>query len=507
MPAGQVFLVGAGPGDPGLVTRLAEQAIRGAETAVYDHLVHPRILGWIPAHARRIYVGKRRGHQEMPQAEINRILCREAAEGRKVVRIKGGDPYVFGRGAEEAEALADAGIPFRVIPGVTAGIGALAYAGLAVTHRDFASEVAFVTGHDDPDSPDCRIDWSWYARFRGTIVIYMGMTRKTRIAQVLMEHGMNPAMPVALVERGSWPDQKVEAGTLKDLADPDRPWPIRPPGLIMIGETVAMRPKLDWWSQLPMSGRTVLLTRPEDDAAKSEAVFEELGAEVLIAPAIRVGRLDETLELDGALRQIAGYDWIVWTSANGVRFFFERLFELGMDMRALGDARLAAIGPATARALRDHGLNADLVPGSYRSEDLADALADRVAGKRVLLARADRGRNVLQDRLTPVAANVRQVTVYTNADIEKWPAEIEMALRDDRVDWVTLTSSAIARRFAALDRSIRSDVRSKRVKYASISPVTSESAREAGITPTVEAREFTMAGLVQAIVDYERAGN
>ena len=244
MPAGLVYLVGAGPGDPGLVTRHAEAAIRAADTVVYDHLVHRKILDWIPPEARRIYVGKRRGHQEMPQHEINRLLCDEARQGRMVVRLKGGDPYVFGRGAEEAETLAAAGVPFRVIPGVTAGIGALSYAGLAVTHRDHASAVTFVTGHDDPDSPGCRVDWPWFARFSGTVVIYMGMTRRSRIAQVLIEHGKNPATPVALVERGSWPDQIVETATLKELADPARTWNVKAPALIMIGEAVRLRSRL-----------------------------------------------------------------------------------------------------------------------------------------------------------------------------------------------------------------------------------------------------------------------
>lgn len=504
MPAGMVYLVGAGPGDPGLVTRHAEAAIRAADTVVYDHLVHRKILDWIPADARSIYVGKRRGHQEMPQSEINRLLCDEARQGRVVVRLKGGDPYVFGRGAEEAEALFEAGVPFRVIPGVTAGIGALAYAGLAVTHRDHASAVTFVTGHDDPDSPDCRVDWPWFARFSGTVVIYMGMTRRTRIAQVLIEHGKSPATPVALVERGSWPDQKVETGTLEELADPSRAWQVKAPALIMIGEVVRLRPRLDWFSRLPLAGKCLLLTRPEDDARRSESVFENLGAEVLIAPTIRVGPIADRTGLDDALGHLSRYDWIVWTSANGVRLFFDRLFELGLDLRALGHAKFAAIGPATSEALNRYGLNADVVPATFRSEELADALLPHVAGKSVLLARADRGRTVLLDRLVPVASEVRQVAVYTNEDVAEWPEEIDISLREDRVDWVTLTSSAIARRFAALYSGSRPDGNSGRLKFASISPLTSQAAREAGIEPTVEASEFTVEGLLESILEYER---
>ncbi|MBI1322319.1 uroporphyrinogen-III C-methyltransferase [bacterium] len=504
MPVGLVYLVGAGPGDPGLVTRHAEAAIRAADTVVYDHLVHRKILEWIPANARSIYVGKRRGHQEMPQQEINRLLCDEALQGRAVVRLKGGDPYVFGRGAEEAEALAEAGVPFRVIPGVTAGIGALAYAGLAVTHRDHASAVTFVTGHDDPDSPDCRVDWPWFARFSGTVVVYMGMTRRTRIAQVLIENGKSPSTPVALVERGSWPDQKVETGTLKELADSSRAWRVKAPALIMIGEVVRLRPQLDWFSRLPLAGRCILLTRPEDDARRSESVLENLGAEVLIAPTIRVGPIADRSGLDDALGHLASYDWIVWTSANGVRFFFDRLFELGLDLRAVGHAKIAAIGPATSEALKRYGLNADVVPATFRSEDLADALLPHVSGKSVLLARADRGRTVLLDRLEPVASDVRQVAVYTNEDMPEWPVEIEKVLEEDRVDWVTLTSSAISRRFASLYAKLRPAEKSGRLKFASISPITSQAAREAGLEPTVEANQFTMEGLLDAILAYER---
>jgi uroporphyrinogen III methyltransferase/synthase len=503
MPVGQVFLVGAGPGDPGLMTLLAQSALRNAQTVVYDQLVHRRILDWIPADAHRIFVGKRRGHHEMPQNEINAVLCLEALKGRTVVRLKGGDPYVFGRGAEEAEALFSAGIPFRVIPGVTAGIGALAYAGFPVTHREHASAVTFVTRHDDPDSPSCRVDWAWYAKFRGTIVIYMGMTRRARIAQILIQNGMDSETPVALVERGSWSDQRVETGTLHQLEDTKHSWSVNAPALIMIGDVVRLRPKLDWWSRLPLSGRKVLITRPEEDSRTTEMKFESLGADVFVAPAIRVGRIEDRTGLDDALNSLHRFDWIVWTSSNGVRFFFERLFELGLDLRALGHVKLAVIGPATADALKQFGLKADIVPDAYRSEELADALVPIVSGKRVLLARANRGRTVLMDRLSPVANEVRQVAVYSNDDADHWPEEIEKLLKLDRIDWVTLTSSAIARRFAALYASSHPDSESKRIKFASISPVTSAAAREAGIEPTVEAKSFIIEGLIEAILEFE----
>jgi uroporphyrinogen III methyltransferase/synthase len=507
MTAGMVYLVGAGPGDPGLVTCRGLDAIRSAETIVYDHLVHRRLLDAASPTAKLVFVGKKRGHQEMPQEDINRLLCEEAESGRIVVRLKGGDPFVFGRGAEEAEALHAAGIPFRVVPGVTAGVGALAYAGLPVTHRDHASAVVFVTGHDDPDSLTCRVDWSWYARFQGTIVIYMGMTRRARIASVLIEHGMNPRTLVAMVERGAWTDQKSVETTLEELSDPTKQWPIKPPGLIMIGESVRLRPVLDWWSRLPLSGRTVVLTRPEDDARSTEIALEDLGARVLVAPTITVGPIEDAAALDDAIKTLERYDWLVFTSANGVRYFFERLFALGYDLRRVGHAKLAAIGPATAKALRKLALNADVVPNSYRSEDLAEALVPLVRGKRVLLARADRGRTVLKDELEGIAAEVTQIPVYRNADADGLPAEVLAALEADKVDWVTLTSSAIARRFEALRPRSDSGDCVRRLKFASISPVTSQAAREAGIEPTVEAEDYTINGVIQAIADFERRTN
>ena len=504
MSQGMVYLVGAGPGDPGLITRLGEQAIRRAQVLVYDHLVHPRLVAQAPPGAKRIYVGKSRGHHEMPQDEINRTLCREAKAGHVVVRLKGGDPFVFGRGAEEAESLHAEGIPFRVVPGVTAGIGALAYAGLPVTHRDYASSVVFVTGHDHPDDPTCRADWPHLARFSGTIVIYMGVTRLPRIAQVLIQHGKNPQTPVALVQRGSWPGQQVVVKSLSEVADSEGRLGVSPPALVMIGDVVAARPALDWWSRLPLAGRTVLITRPEEDAARSVEALEELGAEVLVAPTITVRPADDPTELDQALGRLRDFDWVVFTSSHGVRFFMERIFQIGKDLRLLGHARLAAIGPMTAQTLRSYGLVADLVPSQFRSEELAAELAVQVKGQRVLLARADRGRTLLKDELQDVAAEVVQASVYHNADAEDFPPEVLDRLRQGEVDWVTLTSSAIARRFAAMLPADFPPQMLHRTKFASISPVTSQAAHEVGIKPSAEAREFTFEGVIRAIADHEQ---
>lgn len=501
MNQGMVYLVGAGPGDPGLITRLGESAIRRAQVLVYDHLVHPRLIAMAPPKAKRIYVGKVRGRHELSQGEINALLCREALAGQVIVRLKGGDPYVFGRGAEEAEVLFKEGIPFRVIPGVTAGIGALAYAGFPVTHRDYASSVVFVTGHDQPDSSECGVDWPLLARFDGTIVIYMGVTRLRQIAQMLLREGKPLTTPVAIVRRGSWPGQIVKVSTLEEVAENETN--VRPPALVVIGDVVKLRPALDWWSRLPLAGKRVLITRPEEDAARSVDSLEELGAEVIVAPTITVRPADDPRALDVALARISDFDWVVFTSSHGVRFFMDRIFQTGRDLRVFGRARLAAIGPMTAQTLRSFGLVADLVPEKYRSEELATELTGRVRGQKVLLARADRGRTLLKDELQGIAAEVVQVPVYHNADAMELPAEALEAIKQGQVDWVTLTSSAIARRFAAmLPPDLNSDDL-KKVKFASISPVTTQAAQEAGLVVMVEAESFTFDGLIQAIAKYE----
>ncbi|MFM7129363.1 MAG: uroporphyrinogen-III C-methyltransferase [bacterium] len=505
MPAGKVYLIGAGPGDPELLTLRGAEILKQAEVVVYDALVSPRLLDLCPKSAELIFVGKRRGHQEMPQAEINRLLVAHARKGQCVVRLKGGDPYIFGRGAEEAEALAAEGLEFRVVPGVTAGIGAAAYAGIPITHRDYASAAIFVTGHDDPDSDSCRIDWPWMARFRGTIAIYMGVTRLVRIAQVLLEHGRAGDTPVALVRLGTLPGQQVNTMTLADVAG-HQPGTllIEPPALVVIGEVVAARGPLDWYSRLPLAGRTVVVARAEGDAPATIRQLEELGARVLAAPAILVGPIGDKSQLEKAIEALERFDWLVFTSVNGVKYFFERLFELGHDMRALGRLKIAAIGPATAARLREMGLVADLVPDKYRSEELAEALAARVGGKRVLLARADRGRTLLKDELEAVAAEVVQVPVYTNADAENLPNDVLNEIRNANVDWVMLTSSAMAKRFAFLLPADLSAESRQRIKFASISPVTSAAAREAGLQIATEAMEYTIQGLIDAMIAFEK---
>lgn len=498
-----VTLVGAGPGDPGLITRAGAEALARAEVVVHDHLVHPRLLDLAPAGALRIFAGKRGGRLSIGQAEINDQLVEHARRGRRVVRLKGGDPYIFGRGAEEAEWLRRHGIPFRIIPGVTAAVGVTAYAGLPITHRADASAVAFVTGHNDPEAADNRVDWPALARFPGTLVVYMGVTHLRAVCRVLIQLGKAPETPAAMVMAGTLAAQRTVDATLADLADRVEAAGLKPPALLIVGDVVRHRRDLDWFERLPLFGRRVLVTRPSGEADDSASSLEALGAEVLLAPTIAIRPLEDFGAVDSAIDRLATFDWLVFTSANGVRAFLDRLEALGRDLRALGQIHLAAIGPATATALRDYHLRADLVPESYRSEALAEALRSRVEGCRVLLARADRGRTVLKDELQAIA-DVEQVAVYRNVDAESLPEGVDDRLRDGTVDWITATSSAMVERLhGLLPPEARARV-GREVKLASLSPVTSAAARRLGWEIATEASVYTWDGLVAALVAHAR---
>ncbi len=494
---GVVYLVGAGPGDPQLLTLRGLEVLKRAEVVVYDHLASPRLLAFAPPEAIRIAAGKSIGHKTMSQEAINAALAEHATLGRRVVRLKGGDPYVFGRGGEEAEHLHDLGIPFQVVPGVTSGLGATAYAGIAVTHRESASAVAFITGHDDPNNVG-RLDWPALARFPGTLVIYMGVTRLRHLCETLIAGGRSADTPAAMVASGTLPNQKTVEATLATLPDQALAEKVGFPALLVVGDVVARRARLGWFESLPLFGQRVVVTRPVESADDSARRLESLGAEVLVAPTVEIRPTLDPRALDHAIDRLGSFDWLVFTSGNGVRHFLDRLLARGRDLRSLGSIQLAAIGPATAEALARYHLKADLVPDSFRSEALAEALRDRVQGRRVLLARADRGRTILLDELSQVA-EVEQVAAYQNADAEAIPPEILQRIEAGSVDWITLTSSAIAERFHAL---LSTEARAKvgpTIRVATISPVTSATVAGLGWPVAAEATTYTWGGVVEAI--------
>lgn len=495
---GRVFLVGAGPGDPDLVTLRGAALLAQADVVLFDYLVNPSVMRYARSDARQICLGKHGSGRMLSQEEVNQEMIVAARAGNMVVRLKGGDPAVFGRGAEEAEALVDAGIPFEVVPGVTAALAAGSYAGIPVTHRKMASAVAFVTGHES-DHKDSRLNLAPLASFPGTLVFYMGVTTVREWTEALIAAGKPADTPVAVVRRCSWPDQVTLQATLGTLADEMQKRRMRPPVVVIVGEVVNLASRLNWFEKRPLFGQRIVVTRPRHQAHVLDSLLTEQGAEVLMQPAIEIEPPPSWEPVDRAIEQLGRYDWIVFSSANGVNYFLERLLQKA-DLRRLGNARLAAVGPGTAEALAAYHLKADLVPDEYRAESLAAALAEPARqGKSFLLIRASRGREVLAEELRGAGGTVEQVVCYLSRDVTQPEEELAAALSAGEIDWMTVTSSAIARSLHALfGDSLR------KTRLASISPVTSATLRELGLEPAAEATVYTMQGVCDAIVRASR---
>lgn len=494
---GRVYLVGGGPGDPGLITLRGVECLRRADVVVYDYLVNPRVLRHARRDAELVCLGRHGHGRVMNQDEINALLVGRSLAGKTVVRLKGGDPAIFGHLGDEAAALAAAGVPFEVVPGVTAASAAASYAGVPLTHRDSASAVAFVAGHQRCDAEANGLDAAALAAFPGTLVIYMGVTTAATWTRELIAAGKKPETPAAIVRRASLPDQERWFCRLDEVAARLSTGHIRPPVLVIVGEVARADATLEWITHRPLFGKTVLVTRAVDQADELYAALAELGANVLVQPAIEILPVEGFGELDRAIARLGEFEWLVFSSANGVRFFFERLLASG-DLRRLFLVKLAAIGPGTAEALAEYHLRPDLVPGEYRAEALAEELAPHAAGTRVLLVRASRGREVLAEQLSAAGATVEQVVAYRSVDVAQADAEIVDAIDADRVDWITVTSSAIARSLVKMLGE-----RLRKSKLATISPLTTEALRELGYEAAAEALKYTMAGIVSAIVNAE----
>jgi uroporphyrinogen III methyltransferase/synthase len=492
---GVVYLVGAGPGDPGLMTARSLALIASADAVFYDRLIPPGALAGARGDAELVYVGKQPGVPSVPQEEIGARLVAAAQDGKSVVRLKGGDPFVFGRGGEEGEALRAAGVEFEVVPGVTAGVAATAYAGIPVTHRDDASAVAFVTGHEDPEKDESALDWEALARFPGTLVFYMGVKRLAENATALVEGGRDPEQPAAAIERGTWPGQRTVVATLGSIAAAVASEGIGAPALVVIGPVAARREDLAWLERRPLHGRRVVVTRARAQASGLAATLRDLGAEVVELPAIRIEPRLESEEVHRAVKSIRDYALICLTSPNGVRLLFEALAEAGLDARALAGATVAAIGPGTRRALAGLGIAADVVPERFVAEALVEALAKvEVEGKRVLVARATEARDVLPDALRERGAEVDVVALYETVREEPSAEATEAA---QGADYVTFTSSStVTNLIAALGDRFPTGAR-----IVSIGPVTSETARAAGLRVDVEAEQHDVDGLLAALLE------
>jgi uroporphyrinogen III methyltransferase/synthase len=491
---GKAYLIGAGPGDPGLLTLRGRRLLGQADVVLYDYLANPRMLSFCRPGAELVCLGRHGEGRILSQDEIHERMIAAARAGKMVARLKGGDPAVFGRTSEETAALEAAGVPYEVVPGVTAALAAASYTGVPLTHRAASSCVAFVTGQECLSKETESLDMAALAQFPGTLAFYMGVTSAPRWAAELIEHGKVPDTPVAIVRHATLPQQKVQVTTLGELHEVATAG-LRPPAIMLVGKAIDERAALDWFGTRPLAGLTVMVTRPTHQMDEIVEALDELGASVLEQPAIEIGPPADWGPVDDAITGLAAYGWVVFSSANGVRAFLERLRSSGRDMRALGGVQLAAIGPATADALAKYSLRADVQPSEYRAEALAKTLGPLAKGQNVLLVRASRGREVLAETLTAVGASVTQIVAYESHDVTTPDEWIAKALAAGRVDWVAVTSSAIARSLVAM---FGADLR--HTKLAAISPLTAGVLADAGYPATAVATEYTSAGLVAAIL-------
>lgn len=499
--SGHVYLIGAGPGDPGLITLKGKECIARADVILYDYLAHKELLSFARCDAELIYAGKVGGAHNREQWQINEMLVEKARQGKVVARLKGGDPFIFGRGGEECEALVSAGIPFEIVPGVTAAVGAAAYAGIPLTHRDFTTSVSFITGHESSGKEVSGIDWPQLSLGNGTLVFYMGMKNIAQITANLIVHGRPSQTPVALVRWGTRPEQNVLTGTLADIAEKAKKQGFKAPAVIIVGDVVRLRDKLRWFDARSLFGKRILVTRATDQAGVFSRSLEGYGAQVLECPTIVVTPPESFSALDEELNALASYDWLIFTSVNGVQYFFARLAELSLDSRALGSSRVAAIGSKTSEALAAHGIRPDLLPSGFHAEGLVEKFAGLdVSGRKALYPKADRARDVIPRGLAEQGMEVVAPVAYRTAMPDSISAEALEALEERRIDCVTFTSSSTVTNLAALLGENRLIHLLQGVVVASIGPVTSATCRELGLRVDIEPEKSTIEALTEEIV-------
>lgn len=501
---GKVYLVGAGPGDPGLLTIRGKEVLGRAEVVIFDYLANEEFLRYAPAGAERIYVGKKGGDHTLSQTGINDLLVEKGREN-VVVRLKGGDPFVFGRGGEEAQVLVENGIPFEVVPGISAAVAVPAYAGIPLSHRDMTASIAFVTGHEraDKDSADSKIAWDKLATGVGTIVFFMGVKNLPEICKNLVENGRPANTPVALIRWGTTPRQQTVTGTLADIAARAAKAGLKPPALIVVGEVVSCRGELNWFETRPLFGRTMVITRAREQASGFKAELEELGARCIEFPTIAISPPPSWQPLDDAIKRLSEYDWAIFTSVNGVRFFMERLLHAGLDARELKGVRLAAIGPKTAEALEEIMLRPDLVPDEYRAEAILEAFAGAgVRGMRFLMPRAMVAREILPEKLREWGAQVDVVPAYQTVLPTENVSEVASLFKNGEVDCLTFTSSSTVSNFFNLFEKQEILAHLKKTKIASIGPITADTARTFGLETAIMPSDYTIRGLVDAIISH-----
>ena len=499
--AGKVYLVGAGPGDPGLLTLRGREVLERADLVVYDALANPALLDYAPPDAARVFAGKRGADPARRQRRIDGRLIAGARRGLSVVRLKGGDPFVFGRGGEEAEVLAAAGIHFEVVPGVSSAIAAPAYAGIPLTHRGHVSSVLIATGHEEPGRRTSRLDWQALARGADTLVFLMAIRNLARILRQLAIHGRPGSTPAALIEWATWPRQRTVVGTVATLAGRARRAGVGPPAVLVIGDVVSLRRRLAWFERRPLLGRRVLVTRARAQAGEFTRLLREAGAEVVEFPALEVRPPSSWAAADRAIADLDSYDWVLFTSVNGVDAFLARLWERGRDVRALGRARLGAIGPATATRLEERGLRVEVLPGEFRAEAVVEALRGRVRGRRVLIPRARVARDVLPRRLREEeGARVDVVEVYRTVPPRRSAVGLRRALAAGEIDLVTFTSSSTVHNLALALGTKSLAGRLGGAAVACIGPITAQTARAYGVPRPLQPADYTIPALAAAVI-------
>ena len=493
---GKVYLIGAGPGDPGLITIKGMQLLARAEVVVTDRLVNSRLLDYTSHSANIIYAGKASRDHTIPQDDINNLLINSARQGKTVVRLKGGDPFVFGRGGEEAVALAEAGIEYEVVPGVTSAIAVPAYAGIPVTSRGYSTSFGVITGHEAPDKLQSSIRWDRIATGLDTLVFLMGVERLPEIVEQLIANGRSPETPVALVRWGTYSRQETMVGTLSNIVGKAEQNGFSAPAVTIIGEVVNLRETINWFENKPLFGKLILVTRAEHQAGALTLRLEEMGAEVEEIPVIKFIAPTDPGPLDDAIKNIARFDWILFTSSNGVEWFVRRLCELGLDIRAIGGVKIGTIGPKTAAALADMRLRVDYFPSEYVSEAVVREFPENLAGKSILIPRTKEARNDLPDGLRAMGADVRVVCAYETVLDTSRVERLRTRLSGGHVDMITFTSASTVENFLKLadGTGIPDDA-----QIACIGPITADAVRAHGLKPTIVAEEYTIDGLVNAI--------
>jgi len=500
---GIVYLIGAGPGDPDLITLKGRECLKKADIIVYDYLVNESLLSLAHTDAKIIYVGKKSGHHTMPQKDINNLLIESSRKGLTVARLKGGDPFIFGRGGEEGVELSKAGIIFEIIPGVTSAVAAPAYAGIPLTHRNFASTVCFVTGHEDPTKEESHINWNALAQSSGTLVFLMGIAHLEKIVKKLIDMGKPPSTPAAVVGSGTMPNQRTIIGTLANIDQKVKDTNLGAPGVIVVGDVVNLSEHLNWFESRPLFGKRIVVTRPEDQAAGFIKTLSELGAECLLFPTITILPPASWKELDKAIKNLSGYDWILFTSVNGVKYFFERLHCVKKDARYFKGITIGAIGPGTAAALMDMGLNPDLIPDQYWAEGVVEELKGFLLdGKRVLIPRPAIARDYIPKKLTEMGATVDVAEAYQTVKPDYSQHQLSTLFKDSAIDMITFSSPSTVDNFLALlkGQSIFKEI--LKATVACIGPITAQRAAEKGLKVDIVPDEYTVDALTRAILDF-----